>query len=134
MGVCLFVCICGRLAPWLEHCADEAQTGAPMWSCQLLSFKGHGFILDLSLLLHTCLVLANKEIRLEIMHCFKPIYHHTGENNSQHIIPVGISIVSLQGLNFWVWASVLVQNVKTLMLEMVTNHVIDRDSSGARPL
>lgn len=25
MGVCLFVCICGWLAPWLERCVNKAQ-------------------------------------------------------------------------------------------------------------
>ena len=105
MGVCLFICLCGWLASWLEPCANEAQSRS-FAPCGLVNFSLSRvrFIFDPSLLWHSCLLLANKEMRLELTHWLKQIYHHTVENYSQHKIHSGGSVASPQGLCLWACA------------------------------
>ena len=110
MGVCLFVCVCGWLASWLEHCSKEARI-RDLSSCGSVNFSLSrvSFIFDPSLPWHTCLLLADKDVRLEFMRCLKQICHHTGENYSQHVTRVGDSVASPQGLSLWARADGPVQ-------------------------
>lgn len=133
MGVCLLVCICVWWAPWLERYANEARSGAfPQVACQPLSFKGHIFIPDPRLLLHTCLLLANKEMRFEITHCL-----HLSPSWRKQLAahnPCGWFYSITSPAMFLCLCKWTCLNIKTHALETVTNHGFDVDSSGERPL